>query len=161
MDFHNTVVELKRQGCSLRAIANKLHKCTDTIRQELVLSGDMPIETKKGGRKRKYTVDDYFFQEIDSEIKLNPQRYYISLRHNKNFAYIYTKKKKLWLTLMLNYQKAGELAKNHKIINESEGVKKFYGGECVSIPIESKDNFDEIKNIIKEAYLNQKKENIS
>ncbi len=94
--------------------------------------------------------------KIDSGIKINPQKYYISLRHNKNFAYVYIKKKKMWITIILPYKMGVILIKNHKINEESEGVQKFYGGPCFSVMIENENDLDEILNALSEAYKQQK-----
>jgi predicted transport protein len=93
--------------------------------------------------------------EIDPQIRINPQKYYISLRHKKNFAYLFIKKKKMKITLMLPYKIGSNIIKKHKIIEESGSVQKFYGGPCFSIFIENEDNFDEIIKAIEEAYKQQ------
>jgi len=98
-----------------------------------------------------------YASKLDPNIKTNPQRYYISLRENKNFAYIYLKKKKMWITIMLPFENGVKVVKKHKISDESEGVKKFYGGPCFSILIENMENIEEIFEIIKEAYERQNK----
>jgi hypothetical protein len=50
---------------------------------------------------------------------------------------------------MLPEKDIRSLIKNHIIETESEGVKKFYGGECATIIIENSENLDEITNILK------------
>lgn len=95
--------------------------------------------------------------QIDSGIKINPQKYYISLRHKKNFAYVYIKKKKMRITLMLPYKTGINLIKKHKINEESESVQRFYGGPCFSVMLENEDYFDEVIKVIEEAYKQQNK----
>lgn len=94
---------------------------------------------------------------IDSQIIINPQKYYISLRQNKNFAYIYIQKKNMWITLMLPYKTGLVLIKKHKLKEESKSVQEYYGSPCFSVLLENEDNFDEIKNAIEDAYKKQKK----
>ncbi len=93
----------------------------------------------------------------NSEIKINPQHYYISLRQKKNFAFIYLKKKKMWLTLMMPYKVGAEIVKKHEIYEEGKAQQNFYGAPCFSIMIETEDNFDEIIKALEEAYKQQNK----
>ena len=39
--------------------------------------------------------------------------------------------------------------KHHKVESESEGVQKFYGGECATVTIEDKSNLDEVIDVLK------------
>lgn len=93
--------------------------------------------------------------KFDSSIQVNPQKYYISFIKNRNFAYVYLKKKKIWITVMLPYKIGIKLIKKHKIQEESEGVQKFYGGQCASVMIENENNLEEITKLLKEAHSQQ------
>jgi predicted transport protein len=94
---------------------------------------------------------------IDSEIRVNPQKYYISLRKNKNFAYIYLKKKKMWIAVILPYEIGNKIITKHKVHQEGEGVQRFYGYPMFSVMVENEDNFDEIIKALEEAYKQQNK----
>jgi len=50
--------------------------------------------------------------KLDSSIKINPQKYYISLRKNKNFAYITLRKKYVNIVVMLSYKDGSNLSRN-------------------------------------------------
>lgn len=64
------IKKLRKEGLGITKIARKINKCTDTIREYLVLLKELPeTPVGKGGRKRKYTVNDSFFEKIDSEAK--------------------------------------------------------------------------------------------
>jgi predicted transport protein len=95
--------------------------------------------------------------KLDSKIKINPQKYYISLRENKNFAYIYIRKKKMHIDIMFPYETGINIIKKHKITQLVDGVQKFYGGPCFEITLENEDNFDEVLKILEEAYKKQNK----
>jgi len=70
VELYEEVKELRKLGLGITPIARRLHKCTDTIRFELVKMGELPERpVQPGGRKRKYTVNDNFFDEIDTEEK--------------------------------------------------------------------------------------------
>ena len=87
--------------------------------------------------------------EFKPSLRFNPQKYYISIVDRKNFAYIYIRKKKIRITLMLQESVVRGAVKNHKVESEPEGVRKFYGGECATITIEDDSNLDEVIDVLK------------
>lgn len=92
---------------------------------------------------------------FDSKIIINPQKYYISLRKKKNFAYIQPRKKKIKITIMLPFENGNALIKKHKITQLSGGVQKFYNGPCFEVTIENNENIEEIIKALEEAYKQQ------
>jgi predicted transport protein len=95
--------------------------------------------------------------KIDPEIRLNPQKYYISLRKKRNFAFIKFQKKRIRIIIMLPYQKTSEIIKKHSIKKLSEVVQSFYNGPSTEIFIENQNNLEEIITALSEAYKNQNK----
>ena len=93
--------------------------------------------------------------KLDSSIKINPQKYYISLRKNRNFAFIKVKKKKLHIVVMIPYEFGNNLIKKHKLTQLSQSIQDFYNGACFKITIENEDNLDEIVRVLEEAYKQQ------
>lgn len=87
--------------------------------------------------------------EFKPSLRFNPQKYYISIIDKKNFAYIYIRKKKLMVTIMLPEKVVRDAVKHHKVESESESVYKFYGGECATITTEDKSNLDEVIDVLK------------
>jgi len=102
-----------------------------------------------------YNNIKYYITKIDPNINVNPQKYYISLRKNKNFAFIQIKKKKIHLIIMLPYETGNKLIKRHRPIQLSKGVQKFYNGNCFQVTIENDDNLDEVLQALQEAYKQQ------
>jgi predicted transport protein len=94
----------------------------------------------------------------DSGIRFNPQHYYISIRKNRNFAFIKPRTKKLKIVVMLPIDVGKSVISNHKIRQLSEGVRNFYGGPCFEVQIENDINLEEIFNILEQAYNKQKSE---
>jgi predicted transport protein len=92
---------------------------------------------------------------LDSGIRINPQKYYISIRKKKNFAFISLRKKKMSIVIMLPYETGNSLIKQHKLTQLSEGVQSFYGGPCFRVTIENEKNTDEIVRALEEAYRQQ------
>ncbi|MBN1970517.1 MAG: hypothetical protein JW870_14215 [Candidatus Delongbacteria bacterium] len=86
---------------------------------------------------------------LNSKIRLNPQRYYISIIYEKNIAYFKIRKKKLRLIVMLGEDLVREVISFHEIIKLSEGVQKFYNGPSCGISIEKNKNLDEVVDVIK------------
>ncbi|MBI2542008.1 hypothetical protein HYV80_04830 [Candidatus Woesearchaeota archaeon] len=95
--------------------------------------------------------------KIDSSIKINPQKYYISLRKNRNFAFIEIKKKKLHIVIMLPYDFGRRILEKHKLTQLHESVQNFYNGPCFKVTLENDNNFDEIVKAVGEAYKQQNK----
>ena len=89
--------------------------------------------------------------KIDSAIQINPQRYYISLRTNKNFAFIKPGRKRLDIVIMLPYEKGEQLIRMHKLKHLSEGVQNFYNGSCFEVEVDDESNLSEVVNAIREA----------
>jgi len=92
---------------------------------------------------------------FDSSIRINPQKYYISLRKSRNFAYLEIRKKKMHIIVMLPYEVGKELVKKHKLTQLSPGIQKFYNGPCFRATIENDENLDEIFKALEEAYRQQ------
>jgi predicted transport protein len=92
---------------------------------------------------------------LDSNIKINPQKYYISLRKKRNFAYIEFSRKKIRLVIMLPYETGNELIKKHKITEPSQSIQDWYGVPCFKVTLENEENFEEIVKTLEEAYRQQ------
>jgi len=90
--------------------------------------------------------------KIDSGIKVNPQKYYISLRKNRNFAFVKIKRKKMHIVIMLPYEASNILIKKHKLTPLAESVQNFYNGPCFKVTLENDNNLDEVIRALEEAY---------
>jgi len=93
--------------------------------------------------------------EIDDKIEINPQRYYISLRKKKNFAFIKIMNTKIRIVVLLPYEKYSEKLPEQNIRKLSQGVQNFYNGPCFEIIFEKKDKLEKIIDLLEEAYKNQ------
>jgi len=94
---------------------------------------------------------------LDPSIKVNPQKYYISLRQRRNFTFIDMKRKKLHIVIMLSYENGEKIIKKHKIIPLADSVQNFYNGSCFQVTLENNNNLEEIIAAIRESYKQQKK----
>lgn len=98
-----------------------------------------------------------FIIKIDSNIKLNPQKYYISLRNNKNFAFIKIKKRKMHIVIMLPLEEGNNLIKHYTTTQLSEAVQNFYNGPSFRVTLDNDKYIDEIFKILEKAYKKQNK----
>ncbi|MEA3451420.1 MAG: DUF5655 domain-containing protein [Bacteroidota bacterium] len=83
-------------------------------------------------------------------LEFNSQRYYISLRKKRNFAFLKIRKKKIGIIAMLKEEKIRGKIKNHEISTLTESVQKFYNGSCARIEIDNDKNLDEIVSLLVE-----------
>jgi len=92
--------------------------------------------------------------KMDPNIKVNPQKYYISFRKNRNFVFVKLKKKKMHIVIMLPYERGKRLIKSHKLKQLTESVQNFYNGPCFKVTIENDKNINEVLKALEEAYRN-------
>ncbi|MFH8120427.1 MAG: DUF5655 domain-containing protein [Candidatus Aenigmatarchaeota archaeon] len=90
--------------------------------------------------------------KLDPNIKINPQKYYISLRKNRNFAYIKLRKAKMHIVIMLPYESGKNLIRKHKVTMLSQGIQDWYGAPCFQITLENEEDLDEVIHTLEEAY---------
>lgn len=126
-----------------------------------------PELNDKDGKEKKYT-EEYHLDGIDENTKeiyvkmksrlfeiipaiiYNPQRYYISLRKKRNFAYFQIRKKKINIVVMMHIDHVKEKIHAHQIKPLSQGIQNFYNGDCCKIIIEKNDNLEEIITVLDE-----------
>ena len=83
-------------------------------------------------------------------LAFNSQRYYISLRKKRNFAFLKIRKKKIGIIAMLKEEKIREKIQKHEVISLTESVQKFYNGPCARIEITDNKNINEIIELLAE-----------
>lgn len=87
----------------------------------------------------------------DEDLEYNPQKYYISIRKDKNFAYLKIPKTKMHVVVTVPYEKGKDLIQHHKISELSQSVQDWYNASCFRITIEDNENLDEVVNILRKA----------
>lgn len=111
---------------------------------------DYHLEDVRPETKEIYSVLKNALAEQIKDLKYNSQRYYISLRKKRNFAYLQVRKQKITVVAMLEPSKIEERIKHHKIVQLSESVQKFYNAPCAKIIITDNKHIDEIINLLVE-----------
>jgi len=94
---------------------------------------------------------------IDPVIRANPQKYYISLRGRRNFAFIKPLKHKMNIVIMLPIEEGKDIIKAHKVSELSEGIQRFYSGPCFNASVESPEKLEEVIKALAKAYERQKR----
>lgn len=79
---------------------------------------------------------------------LNPQRYYISLRKKRNFAFLKIRKKKIAIVAMIDEKTIRKKIKNYHVETLSQGVQNFYNGPCARIDLTDKNHLKEIVDLL-------------
>ena len=88
-------------------------------------------------------------KRFDGSIIFNPQKYYISLRKERNVAFFLIKRKKIKIVVLLSDEETKTLIHFHTVITLSKGVQKFYNGPSCAIVIEDYENLDEVIELLK------------
>ncbi len=86
-----------------------------------------------------------------SEFTFNCQRYYISIRNSKNFAFLKFRKKFIRLVVMLPEDEVKKIITNYELQTPGTGVQNFYNGSCTYIFIKSLDHIDEVCQVLRVA----------
>ncbi len=85
----------------------------------------------------------------------NPQKYYISIKANNNFAFLKFRKKKIKIVINMPYDKVKALVKNNIVQELSESVQKFYfhkPNSCCAIVVSDINYIDEVIELLKQLY---------
>jgi predicted transport protein len=111
---------------------------------------DYHLEGVSRETKNIYSILKNALTEQIKDLKYNPQRYYISLRKKRNFAFLQVRKKKITVVALLEPSKIEDRIKHHKIVQLSDSVQKFYNGSCAKIIITDNKHIDEIIKLLVE-----------
>jgi len=117
--MNSEIVKARNQNLSINKLARMFHKSSYFIRNVLVKEGLISeTKIKGGGRKRKYSVDDYFFDEIDSE----ESAYILGFM----FADGWVSEQYKQMVITLKYDDVELLEKINKAMNSNFPIKSHY-----------------------------------
>ncbi len=133
----------------------KQEKLDSLIQESEKYSEQQHLEGKDENIRQIYQKIIGFVRSLGEEVEVNPQKYYISLRKDKNFAFIRVRNKKIKIVIMLPYEKFVSNVKNHETKQLGKSVQNFYNGPCFEIIIERDTNLDEIFGLLKETIKNK------
>jgi predicted transport protein len=104
---------------------------------------DLPSNIKNLYKELKQTLLNNI-----PDLVFNPQRYYISLRKKRNFAFLKFRRKKIAVVAMMEENKIRERIKNYNVAKLAESVQKFYNGSCARIDLTDDKHLDEVLKLL-------------
>lgn len=154
--------EYRKENDNINSILT-LSPAFENIENIDIVSDNVEDQKQKSSYTEQFHLDDIYddtlsiYKELKNklikkipQINFNPQRYYISLRINRNFAFLKLWKKKIGIVAMLEEDKIREKIHKHEVTTLSEGVQNFYNGPCARIEILNKNNLNEVINLLVE-----------
>jgi len=147
MDNNNSIFTLSPDFENIENIDIVSEK-QDEEKNKSVYSESFYLEDVDDNVMTVYTkIKEILIDKIPT-LQFNSQRYYISLRKKRNFAFLKIRKKKIGIIVMLKEEKIREKITKHEISPLTESVQKFHNGPCARIEIENDRNIDEIINLL-------------
>lgn len=86
---------------------------------------------------------------IDDSLVFNPQKYYISIKANKNIAFIKIRNKKIRFIVMMPESEIRKCVSHYSVASLSAPVQEFYNGPCAAVDVTNLDNLQELEILIK------------
>ncbi|MBI4930502.1 MAG: hypothetical protein HY841_07055 [Bacteroidetes bacterium] len=130
-------------------------------------------KTKSNAVKEKINyTEDYHMEDVAEEVKavygkmkaellkadktlqFNPQKYYISLRKNRNLAFFHFSQKKISLVVMNPDKATRKVIKHHEVKTLTEKVQKFWNGASCTIVLENTKHLNEVISLLKKLVAN-------
>lgn len=154
------VLTIKRYVCKEQAIMT-VHPEFETIEFSYE---ETPAEAEK---KSNLYSEEFHLEGVDESVKeiynhikrqilelndafiFNPQKYYISIKGEKNIVFMKLRKKKIRMTVMLPEDDIRAKITRHPIKSLSESVQRFYNGPCAAIDVLDLNHIEEIIELIK------------
>jgi len=119
-----------------------------TQEEGIVITEEFHLEGVSDSVKNIYQkIKDMVFEK-DERLVFNPQKYYISIRANKNIAFLKIRKTKVRFIAMMPESEIRDIVKYYSVASLSQGVQDFYNGPCAAADIVDLSNYKEIKELI-------------
>lgn len=82
--------------------------------------------------------------KADPSLIINPQKFYISIRKERNIAFFKIRRKKIVLVVLSQEEETRKVINYHLIKSLTPSVQKFWNGPSCAIVIENNDNLNEV-----------------
>ena len=92
--------------------------------------------------------------KVNNQLQFNPQKYYISMRRNRNLAFFHFSRKNISLVVMNPEKDTRRLIRHHEVKTLTEKVQKFWNGKCCTVDIGSQKYLSEVINLLKKLVKN-------
>ncbi|TAL57116.1 MAG: hypothetical protein EPN85_14590 [Bacteroidetes bacterium] len=126
---------------------------------------------KKKTEKSQYTEEDHFeyasedvkavygkikaeLLKKDKTLQFNAQKYYISMRKNRNLAFFHVGQKKISLVVMNSDKDTRKQIKHHEVKTLTEKVQKFWNGASCTIVLANSKHLNEVIFLLKKLVAN-------
>ncbi len=86
--------------------------------------------------------------KVNSNLIFNPQKFYISIRKDKNIAFFLIRRKKIKLVVMNSEEETRKIINHHLVKSLTPGVQKFWNGPSCAIMLENADNLNEVTSLL-------------
>ncbi len=161
-------VLLVKKYSNANDIIYTMHPDFENIEYEEVIADKPDLEDKKYSEeyhfegiaevlKKTFNQIKSAMLEFDNKLIFNPQKYYISIKKDKNVAYFTFRKKKIRVVIMADENEVKKQISKHTLVHLSDGVQRFYSGNCCEIIIEDDSNLHEVIEIIKNTIRKEDK----
>ncbi|MCP4179726.1 MAG: hypothetical protein GY756_18360 [bacterium] len=148
--FITTEDEIFTMEPEFEAIEFSMDKSADEVdKQDLNISEDFHLENKPDDIKKIYNEFKFLILDINDNLRMNPQKYYISIINERNIAFIKIRKKKIRFIIMLPEEIIRKYIKESSVASLSDSVQKFYNGNCAAVDIENLSSLQEIINLMR------------
>lgn len=115
---------------------------------EIAVSEEFHLEGVAEQTKQIYDRIKAISLEKDGSLIFNPQKYYISIKADKNIAFLKFRKKKVRFIAMMPESQIRDIANYYSVVSLSQGVQDFYNGPCATIDIVDLSHDDELRALI-------------
>ncbi|MFM2385496.1 MAG: hypothetical protein RL660_253 [Bacteroidota bacterium] len=85
---------------------------------------------------------------INPNLVFNPQKYYISIKRDRNIAFLITTRKKVKLVVMQSDEQTRTEIKNNAVKTLTPSVQKFWNGTCCAIVVEDIEHIKEVNDLM-------------
>lgn len=136
--------------CSLNPDFNDIDKVKDKVKVKVLKSTEEDhLKDVSNDISTIYTMIKTELLKTDKTIEFNPKQYYISIRKNKNLAFMQIGKKKISLVIVNPEKDTRKAIKHHEVKTLTEKVQRFWNGESSTVIIENADNLNEVILLLK------------
>ncbi len=87
--------------------------------------------------------------KTDKNVEFNPKKFYISIRKNKNLAFMNLGRKRISLVVVNPEKETRKQIKHHEIKTLTEKVQKFWNGPSCTVMLDNTDHLDEVINLLR------------
>jgi len=86
--------------------------------------------------------------KVNQNLIFNPQKYYISIRTDRNVAFFKFRRKKIALVVMHPEEETRKVISNNYVKKLADSAQKFYNGPSCAIIIESTEHLNEVVSLL-------------